>query len=180
MLYGTSTPHKMPTKSESFSKKSLTRPITLWTLSTRKCFISMRNLEKSCGNVKRLSAGGSINILLVLLLLRRAVWFLTGRYRVKQFLFLQDVRIKFVTFPIVLKWPSTSLALVSPLDSRYRCCVPSSCTTSCCTDNVPRCQQLTKDFRRENYLKAWKEDVLQLYNILWYFFFFLFPFLYQL
>lgn len=84
------------------------------------------------------------------------------------------MRIKFVTFPIVLKWPSTSLALVSPLDSRYRCYAPNSCTTSCFTDNVPRCQQLTKDFRRENYLKAWKEDVLQLYNILWYFFF-LFP-----
>lgn len=100
------------------------------------------------------------------------VWFLTGRYRVKQFSFLQDVRIKFVTFPIVLKWPSTLLALVSLLDSRYRCCAPNSCTTSCFTDNVPRCQQLTKDFRRENYLKAWKEDVLQLYNILWYFFLF--------
>lgn len=69
-----------------------------------------------------------------------------------------------------------ALDFVSPrkslLDSRYRCCAPNSCTTSCFTDNVPRCQQLTKDFRRENYLKAWKEDVLQLYNILWYFFLF--------
>ncbi|WVR04951.1 hypothetical protein IAU60_001963 [Kwoniella sp. DSM 27419] len=34
--------------------------------------------------------------------------------------------------------------------------------------NVRRCQQLTQDFRRENFVKAWKEDVLQLYNVLWY------------
>ncbi|WVQ76876.1 hypothetical protein IAR50_006550 [Cryptococcus sp. DSM 104548] len=34
--------------------------------------------------------------------------------------------------------------------------------------NVPRCQRLTRDFRRENYMKAWKEDVLQLYNVLWF------------
>lgn len=100
-------------------------------------------------------------------------------YRAKQFLFLQDVRIKFVIFPIVLRWLSTLLALVSLLHYRYHCCMPNSCTTICFIDNVPRCQQLTKDFRRENYLKAWKEDVLQLYNVLWYVFFFLFlsPFL---
>jgi lysine-specific demethylase 3 len=35
------------------------------------------------------------------------------------------------------------------------------------TDNVSRCQQLTQDFRTENFVKAWKEDVLQLYNVLW-------------
>ncbi|WWC85206.1 uncharacterized protein L201_000065 [Kwoniella dendrophila CBS 6074] len=34
--------------------------------------------------------------------------------------------------------------------------------------NVRRCQQLTADFRKENFAKAWKEDVLQLYNVLWY------------
>ncbi|WVQ70399.1 uncharacterized protein L199_008626 [Kwoniella botswanensis] len=34
--------------------------------------------------------------------------------------------------------------------------------------NVKRCQQLTQDFRKENFAKAWKEDVLQLYNVLWY------------
>ncbi|WVN88947.1 uncharacterized protein L203_104162 [Cryptococcus depauperatus CBS 7841] len=34
--------------------------------------------------------------------------------------------------------------------------------------NVSRCQKLSRDFRKENYLKAWKEDVLQLYNVLWY------------
>lgn len=94
-------------------------------------------------------------------------------YRAKQFLFLQDVRIKFVIFPIVLRWLSTLLALVSLLHYRYHCCMPNSCTTICFIDNVPRCQQLTKDFRRENYLKAWKEDVLQLYNVLWYVFFLL-------
>jgi len=32
---------------------------------------------------------------------------------------------------------------------------------------VRRCQQLTQDFRRENFLKAWKDDVLQLYNVMW-------------
>jgi lysine-specific demethylase 3 len=35
-------------------------------------------------------------------------------------------------------------------------------------DNVSRCQQLTSDFRNENFVNAWKEDVLQLYNVLWY------------
>ena len=35
------------------------------------------------------------------------------------------------------------------------------------SENVRRCQQLTQDFRNENFVKAWKEDVLQLYNILW-------------
>ncbi|WWD15646.1 hypothetical protein CI109_100068 [Kwoniella shandongensis] len=34
--------------------------------------------------------------------------------------------------------------------------------------NVRRCQALTQDFRKENFVKAWKEDVLQLYNVLWY------------
>ncbi|WWD01723.1 hypothetical protein V866_008669 [Kwoniella sp. B9012] len=34
--------------------------------------------------------------------------------------------------------------------------------------NVKRCQQLTQDFRKENFAKSWKEDVLQLYNVLWY------------
>ncbi|WVQ77932.1 hypothetical protein IAT38_000012 [Cryptococcus sp. DSM 104549] len=34
--------------------------------------------------------------------------------------------------------------------------------------NVPRCQQLTRDFRNENFMKAWKDDVLQLYNVLWF------------
>ena len=34
-------------------------------------------------------------------------------------------------------------------------------------DNVSRCQQLVHDFRRENYVRAWKEDVLQLYNVMW-------------
>ncbi|KAK8870060.1 hypothetical protein IAR55_000630 [Kwoniella newhampshirensis] len=34
--------------------------------------------------------------------------------------------------------------------------------------NVRRCQTLTQDFRKENFVKAWKEDVLQLYNVLWY------------
>lgn len=24
------------------------------------------------------------------------------------------------------------------------------------------------DFRKENYIKAWKDDVLQLYNVMWY------------
>lgn len=38
----------------------------------------------------------------------------------------------------------------------------------CVVDNVSRCQQLTSDFRNENFVKAWKEDVLQLYNVLWY------------
>ncbi|KAK4684539.1 hypothetical protein P7C73_g5636, partial [Tremellales sp. Uapishka_1] len=35
-------------------------------------------------------------------------------------------------------------------------------------NNVHRCLQLTKDFHNENIVKAWKEDVLQLYNVLWY------------
>ncbi len=35
-------------------------------------------------------------------------------------------------------------------------------------DNVVRCQQLVLDFRRENFAKAWKEDVLQLYNVMWW------------
>ncbi|OCF44720.1 hypothetical protein I317_01409 [Kwoniella heveanensis CBS 569] len=34
--------------------------------------------------------------------------------------------------------------------------------------NVRRCQKLTQDFRTENFVKAWKDDVLQLYNVLWY------------
>lgn len=38
-------------------------------------------------------------------------------------------------------------------------------------DNVSRCQQLMNDFRKENYIKAWKDDVLQLYNVMWYVFF---------
>ncbi|KAL1407437.1 hypothetical protein Q8F55_006870 [Vanrija albida] len=34
--------------------------------------------------------------------------------------------------------------------------------------NTHRCQQLVRDFRRENFLRAWKDDVLQLYNVMWY------------
>lgn len=34
-------------------------------------------------------------------------------------------------------------------------------------DNVRRCQRLTQDFRKENYVRVWKEDVLQLYNVMW-------------
>ncbi|GMK55738.1 hypothetical protein CspeluHIS016_0207940 [Cutaneotrichosporon spelunceum] len=34
--------------------------------------------------------------------------------------------------------------------------------------NVRRCQRLTQDFRKENYVRVWKEDVLQLYNVMWY------------
>ncbi|ORY32100.1 hypothetical protein BCR39DRAFT_524154 [Naematelia encephala] len=34
--------------------------------------------------------------------------------------------------------------------------------------NVKRCQRLTQDFRTENVVKAWKEDVLQLYNVMWF------------
>jgi lysine-specific demethylase 3 len=33
--------------------------------------------------------------------------------------------------------------------------------------NTHRCQQLVRDFRRENFLRAWKDDVLQLYNVMW-------------
>jgi lysine-specific demethylase 3 len=35
-------------------------------------------------------------------------------------------------------------------------------------DNIRRCQQLTDDFRMENFARVWKDDVLQLYNVLWY------------
>lgn len=31
-----------------------------------------------------------------------------------------------------------------------------------------RCQRLGQDFRQENFVRAWKDDVLQLYNVLWY------------
>ncbi|BEJ16184.1 hypothetical protein CspHIS471_0507890 [Cutaneotrichosporon sp. HIS471] len=34
--------------------------------------------------------------------------------------------------------------------------------------NVRRCQRLMQDFRKENYVRVWKEDVLQLYNVMWY------------
>jgi hypothetical protein len=35
------------------------------------------------------------------------------------------------------------------------------------SDNVRRCQRLTQDFREENFKQAWKDDVLQLYNVMW-------------
>lgn len=35
-------------------------------------------------------------------------------------------------------------------------------------DNVKRCQELTNDFRKENFARVWKDDVLQLYNVLWW------------
>lgn len=43
----------------------------------------------------------------------------------------------------------------------------SECRPSSSPDNVIRCQQLTRDFRDENFVRAWKQDVLQLYNVLW-------------
>src|ERR1700733_6251517 len=35
-------------------------------------------------------------------------------------------------------------------------------------ENVHRCVKLTKEFRELNLAKAWKDDVLQLRNMLWY------------
>jgi hypothetical protein len=36
------------------------------------------------------------------------------------------------------------------------------------TENVHRCFKLTKEFRELNLAKAWKDDVLQLRNMLWF------------
>ncbi|KAL0062643.1 hypothetical protein AAF712_010480 [Marasmius tenuissimus] len=35
-------------------------------------------------------------------------------------------------------------------------------------ENVERCEQLTREFREQNNIKAWKEDVLQLKSMLWF------------
>ena len=35
-------------------------------------------------------------------------------------------------------------------------------------ENVERCKVLTHEFREQNEMKAWKEDVLQLYSMLWF------------
>jgi [histone H3]-dimethyl-L-lysine9 demethylase len=35
-------------------------------------------------------------------------------------------------------------------------------------ENVDRCVKLTKEFQEVNTSKAWKEDVLQLYSMLWF------------
>jgi len=36
------------------------------------------------------------------------------------------------------------------------------------TENVDRCFKLTREFRKLNLAKAWKDDVLQLRNMLWF------------
>ncbi|KAF9526318.1 hypothetical protein CPB83DRAFT_795109 [Crepidotus variabilis] len=35
-------------------------------------------------------------------------------------------------------------------------------------ENIDRCENLTKEFREQNQLKAWKEDVLQLRTMMWF------------
>ncbi|KAG6818878.1 hypothetical protein H0H93_000704 [Arthromyces matolae] len=35
-------------------------------------------------------------------------------------------------------------------------------------ENVERCEKLTKEFREQNHRKMWKEDVLQLRNMMWF------------
>lgn len=35
-------------------------------------------------------------------------------------------------------------------------------------ENIARCAKLTKEFREENDIKAWKEDVLQLRTMMWH------------
>ena len=35
-------------------------------------------------------------------------------------------------------------------------------------ENVERCKVLTREFREQNEMKAWKEDVLQLHTMMWF------------
>ena len=35
-------------------------------------------------------------------------------------------------------------------------------------ENVERCKVLTREFREQNEMKAWKEDVLQLRTMMWF------------
>ena len=35
-------------------------------------------------------------------------------------------------------------------------------------ENVERCKVLTHEFREQNEMKAWKEDVLQLRTMMWF------------
>lgn len=93
------------------------------------------------------------------------------RYRARRYSSPLGVLIKSVTLPIVSRSPLTLYPLVShDFQASNKTCVP--CVTTAVgltdyTDNVSRCQQLMHDFRKENYIKAWKEDVLQLYNVMW-------------
>ena len=35
-------------------------------------------------------------------------------------------------------------------------------------ENIDRCEKLTKEFRKQNQSKVWKEDVLQLHTMMWF------------
>ena len=36
------------------------------------------------------------------------------------------------------------------------------------TQNITRCEKLTREFREQNQEKVWKEDVLQLRTMMWF------------
>lgn len=87
---------------------------------------------------------------------------LTERHRARRFSSRLDVRIKSATSRIASKSLLTLFHLVSSsLHGR------KDLDRADDADNVSRCQQLMLDFRKENYVKAWKDDVLQLYNVMW-------------
>lgn len=84
-----------------------------------------------------------------------------GVNRDKRCSFLLDVRIRFVILRIASRLRWTLYLLVNTIEFN----VADKRLTG--KDNVKRCQRLTQDFRTENVVKAWKEDVLQLYNVMW-------------
>ena len=94
--------------------------------------------------------------------------------RARQCLSLRGAHIRYATSPTASRLPWILSALVSSEFGWRRAAHPLSAAELAVADvvsvvdNVSRCQQLTSDFRNENFVKAWKEDVLQLYNVLWY------------
>ncbi|KAM5537170.1 hypothetical protein V8D89_009103 [Ganoderma adspersum] len=59
-----------------------------------------------------------------------------------------------------------------PAGCAHQVCNLADCIKVACDfvspENIERCSVLTREFREQNQLKAWKEDVLQLRNMMWF------------
>ncbi|TBU33518.1 Clavaminate synthase-like protein [Dichomitus squalens] len=63
-------------------------------------------------------------------------------------------------------------AVFIPAGCAHQVCNLADCIKVACDfvspENVERCEVLTREFREQNHVKAWKEDVLQLRTMMWF------------
>ena len=63
-------------------------------------------------------------------------------------------------------------AVFIPAGCAHQVCNLSDCIKVACDfvspENVERCERLTREFRAQNQVLVWKEDVLQLRSMMWF------------